>query len=142
MTVYSINQRIFEQTNMSASNGKSASSATDEFLAVLSKAGSQVSAGAAGVPAAEKALKKVFDRQTDESRPQAKAVDKPKRTEAKETERSDKVDNTRTEVKADESETKTVTDSSDAAPRTTATSRRNPRLKPPPKPWPRKPSRR
>lgn len=116
MTVYSINQRIFEQTNMSASNGKSAASATDEFLAALSKAGSQVSAGAAGVPAAEKALKKVFDRQTDEGRPQAKNVDKPKRTEVKETERSDKVDNTRTEVKTDESETKAVTDSSAAAP--------------------------
>lgn len=117
MTVYSINQRIFEQTTMAASSGKSASSATDEFLAVLNKAGSQVSAGAAGVPAAEKALKKVFDRQTDESRPQAKTVEKPKRTDVKETERSDKVDNARTEVKTDESEAKATVDSTDAAPR-------------------------
>lgn len=116
MTVYSINQRIFEQTNMSASNGKSASSASDEFLAALSQAGSRVGAGAAGVPAAEKALKKVFDRQNDETRPQTKTVDKPKRAEAKETERSDKVDNTRTEVKTDETEVKTATDSADAAP--------------------------
>lgn len=116
MTVYSINQRIFEQSTMSASSGKSASSATDEFLAALSQAGARVGAGAAAVPAAEKALTKVFDRQGEESRPQAKAVDKPKRTEAKETERSDKVDNTRTEARADEAETRTVTDSADAAP--------------------------
>lgn len=116
MTVYSINQRIFEQTTMAASNGKSASSATDEFLAALSQAGARVGAGAATVPAAEKALTKVFDRQGEETRPQAKAVDKPKRTEAKESERSDKVDAPRAEVKTDQSEAKAATDSTDAAP--------------------------
>ncbi|MBR9973131.1 flagellar hook-length control protein FliK [Magnetospirillum sulfuroxidans] len=92
MTVYSINQRIFEQTNQSTSNGKSASSTADEFLAALNKAGSQTSVSVNATPSAEKALSKVFERKNDEPRASTKSDDKPKRSEAKENTRSNKAE--------------------------------------------------
>lgn len=115
MTVYSINQRIFEQTTQSGSNGKSASSTADEFLAALNKAGSQVNVGAGATPSAEKALGKVFDRQRDEPRAANKSDDKPKRSEAKETARSDKAEASRDTQASDNAQSQPTAKTDSAA---------------------------
>lgn len=95
MSVYSINQRVFEQASANGSGGKSSSSAADQFLAALNQAGSQMSASAAAAPSAGQAFNKMFERRADEAAPAEKAVDKPKRTEAKGAERKETNDSPR-----------------------------------------------
>lgn len=91
MTVYAINQRVFEQSASSGSGSKSGTSTADQFLAALSQASGQVSAGTGATPSAEQALKKVFDRQNDETRPTETVAEKPRRSEGKTQERKENV---------------------------------------------------
>lgn len=91
-TVYAINQRVFDQSNASGSNNKNSSTSADQFLAALNQAGTRVSGGVNAAPSAELALKKVFDRQVDETKQAEKPAEKPKRAESKAPERKPQAD--------------------------------------------------
>ncbi|MBI2239739.1 MAG: flagellar hook-length control protein FliK [Magnetospirillum gryphiswaldense] len=105
-TVYSINQRVFDQSSANGANNKGSSTTADQFLAALNQAGTQVAAGANAAPSAEQALKKVFDRQVDETKQAEKPAEKPKRTESKAPERKTQADDGRETEQVAEPEAK------------------------------------
>ncbi|OJX68570.1 flagellar hook-length control protein FliK [Magnetospirillum sp. 64-120] len=105
-TVYSINQRVFDQSSANGTNNKGGSTTADQFLAALNQAGTQVAAGANAAPSAEQALKKVFDRQVDETKQAEKPAEKPKRAESKAPERKAQADDGRETEQVAEPEAK------------------------------------
>jgi len=125
-TVYAINQRVFDQSSANGSNNKSSSTTADQFLAALNQAGTQVSGGVNAAPSAEQALKKVFDRQVDETKQAEKPAEKPKRAESKAPERQQQADDGREAETVAEPEAKakpqddTTTSQDDAGEQNTA----------------------
>lgn len=105
-TVYSINQRVFDQSSAAGSNNKNSSTTADQFLAALNQAGTRVSGGVNAAPSAEQALKTVFDRQVDETKQAEKPAEKPKRAESKAPERKPQADDGREAEQVAEPEAK------------------------------------
>lgn len=105
-TVYSINQRVFDQSSAAGSNNKNSSTTADQFLAALNQAGTRVSGGVNAAPSAEQALKTVFDRQVDETKQAEKPAEKPKRAESKAPEGKQQADDGREAEQVAEPEAK------------------------------------
>lgn len=105
-TVYSINQRVFDQSSATGSGNKNSATTADQFLAALNQAGSRVSGGVNAAPSAEQALKTVFDRQVDETKQAEKPAEKPKRSDSKAPERQQQADDGRETEQVAEPEAK------------------------------------
>ncbi|MGE4278250.1 MAG: flagellar hook-length control protein FliK [Magnetospirillum sp.] len=114
-TVYSINQRVFDQSNTNGSNNKNSSTTADQFLAALNQAEAQVGGGTVAIPSAEQALKQAFDRPVAEAKSADKPVEKPKRAESKAPESKRQADDSRQSDKTAEPEAK-AKPKDDAAP--------------------------
>lgn len=111
MTVYSINQRIFEQSNMTAASGKNAGDQAQEFADALMQARSTF--GAAGtssqVPASETVIANRLDRPKDDVRAATNSDARNDRGADRKVERS------QPKTKADKADDKDQTQAEDSA---------------------------